>query len=69
MSDPVSDLFYELVDLTPAERGRVFEKRGVPPEIRAEVESLLKFDSGQKGELAARVSMAAEEALHAGGRE
>jgi serine/threonine protein kinase len=46
--DPlVRSLFHELVDLPQAERGRVFTERCISPELRAEVESLLRFDSSE----------------------
>jgi len=38
-------LFREVADLTPPERQHYFERHRVPAELRAEVESLLSFDS------------------------
>lgn len=64
MDDPVSVLFFELTDLTPAERERIFQERQIPPEVRAEVESLLRFDSANERQITARVSGVAEAALH-----
>jgi len=38
-------LFHELVDLSPDQREECFRERVVPPDVRAEVEALLRFDS------------------------
>ena len=45
MRDEVLRLFREVDDLTPAERSLYFEKREVPADLRAELESLLQFDA------------------------
>jgi tetratricopeptide (TPR) repeat protein len=45
MQDEVFQLFREVDDLSPAERQHYFDLHRVPPESRAEVESLLAFDS------------------------
>ena len=45
MQDEVPLLFREVADLAPAERQLYFERHQVTPELRAEVESLLRFDS------------------------
>jgi hypothetical protein len=45
MRDEVALLFREVADLTPPERQHYFERHRVPAELRAEVESLLSFDS------------------------
>jgi serine/threonine protein kinase len=45
MQDEVFQLFREVDDLSPAERQHYFDLHRVPPELRAEVESLLAFDS------------------------
>ncbi|HTS25455.1 MAG TPA: protein kinase [Bryobacteraceae bacterium] len=45
MRDEVPLLFREVADLAPAEREQYFERNRVPAELRAEVESLLSFDS------------------------
>src|SRR5712671_4279093 len=46
MNDDIALLFRELADLSPAEREEYFKQRTIPPDLRAEVESLLDFDSG-----------------------
>jgi len=46
MGDEVEFLFRELMELSPEERQNYFERNHVAPEVRAEVESLLNFDSG-----------------------
>ena len=45
MEDEVPLVFREVADLSPAERRRYFEKHRVSAELRAEIESLLSFDS------------------------
>ncbi len=45
MRDEVLQLFREVDDLTPAERRLYFERRQVPADLQAELESLLQFDS------------------------
>jgi serine/threonine protein kinase len=45
MRDEVLRLFREVDDLTPAERSLYFEKRQVPADLKAELESLLQFDA------------------------
>jgi serine/threonine protein kinase len=43
--DPlVRSLFHELADLSHVEREKIFVEQGISPELRAEVESLLRFD-------------------------
>jgi serine/threonine protein kinase len=56
-------LFHELSDLSPSERERVFCERRISSELRAEVESLLSFDSTTNRSLTDRVSNAAENVL------
>jgi tetratricopeptide (TPR) repeat protein len=58
-------LFHELLDLSPAERERVFAERGIGENVRAEVASLLSFDSQPSG-LTGCVSETAGEMLAAG---
>ena len=48
MNPLVKDLFHELADLSESERKEVFERKAVPQEVRAEVESLLSFDSTKR---------------------
>jgi tetratricopeptide (TPR) repeat protein len=64
MNQLVRQLFEELAILTPAERKRVFAERQVGQDVRAEVESLLSFDSDQGENLSACVADAAAEMLH-----
>jgi serine/threonine protein kinase len=45
MRDEVLQLFREVDDLTPAERRLYFERRQVPADLQAELESLLQFDA------------------------
>ena len=63
MNHLVRLLFHELADLTRPERERVFAERQVAPELRAEVESLLGFDSAKADSYTDWVSRSAEETL------
>ena len=45
MDNDLQRLFREVADLTPDERVRHFDAQGIPYEVRAEVESLLRFDT------------------------
>jgi tetratricopeptide (TPR) repeat protein len=63
MNHEVRHLFHELADLSPEDRGRVFQERKVAPEVRAEIESLLSFDSTNPHQLTDCVSDAAEQVL------
>lgn len=70
MDHQVRLLFHELVDLAPGERERVMAERQIGPELRAELESLLRFDSVAASQLTACVSETADEILHSvAGRE
>ena len=61
MNKLVRLLFHEVADLSPAERARIFSLRAVAPDVRAEIESLLKFDSGGGHLLTNRISQVAAE--------
>ena len=63
MDDAVRLLVRELADLSVAERERIFRERPISSELRAEVESLLRFDSTEKGGLTERISRDAAEVL------
>ena len=67
MNHELRALFREVLDLPPGERERVYAERGIGPEIRAEIESLLRFDSTDVDPLADCVSDAAGEALRSAG--
>jgi tetratricopeptide (TPR) repeat protein len=45
MRDELPLIFREVADLTPVDRERYFEKHHVTADVRAEIDSLLKFDS------------------------
>jgi tetratricopeptide (TPR) repeat protein len=45
MGDALQHLFREVADLSPHERARYFDAQAVPQELRAEVESLIRFDT------------------------
>src|SRR5690349_9344467 len=62
MNHEVRQLFHELLDLSPSERDRVLQERGVGADLRAEVEALLRFDA-TKGGLTDAVANAAERML------
>jgi tetratricopeptide (TPR) repeat protein/predicted Ser/Thr protein kinase len=56
-------LFHELVDLSPDQRETYFRDRPVPPDARAEVEALLRFDSESDHVLTECVSSVAAQSL------
>lgn len=64
MDDQVRHLFHELVDLSPGERQRIIAERKITGELRAELESLLSFNSVDARRLTECVSGVAEEVLH-----
>ena len=66
MNATVRQLFHELADVPRAERERILAERQIAPELRAEVESLLSYDSSSGESLARRISQVTEEALRAG---
>src|SRR5215467_9168551 len=63
MSSVVRLLFHEVADLTRSEREKLFAERQIAPELRAEIESLLSFDSTNDHGLTESVADAAEEVL------
>jgi tetratricopeptide (TPR) repeat protein len=63
VNNSLRDLFREVADLPRAERERILTERGASTEVRAEIESLLSYDSPSAGSLTRRVSDAAQEAL------
>src|SRR5256885_4562643 len=63
MNDEVALLFRELADLSAPEREDYFRQRQIRAELRAEVESLLDFDSGEGPSLTRVLGGAAEEFL------
>jgi len=65
MRDEVLALFRELADLSPEARTRYFEEHQVDPQVRAEVESLLAYDS-PTGSLAVPVGREAKDLLQSG---
>jgi tetratricopeptide (TPR) repeat protein len=65
MDERISLLFREVADLAPAERESAYAARNVPPELRAEVESLLSFDSKNDHFVTDCVGQAADAAVRA----
>jgi tetratricopeptide (TPR) repeat protein len=63
MNDQVRSLFHELADCSGPEREKIFAERHILREIRAEVESLLDFDSRESESFTVFVSRAADEVL------
>src|SRR5690242_15376107 len=63
MDEDVCSLFHELADLSPEDRTRIFQERRIDSAVRAEVESLLGFDSTNNPYLTNCISAAAEQAL------
>lgn len=56
-------LFLEVADLDPAERSQYFDEHAVSQDLRQEVESLLRFDSGSAGLLTGLVGITVEQLL------
>jgi tetratricopeptide (TPR) repeat protein len=63
--DDVQKLFLEVADLNVAERSRYFEQHEVSGDVRREVESLLRFDSGSATLLTGVVGATVEQFLDA----
>lgn len=63
MTDEVRLLFHELAELSPDERQRALAHRQIKPEVRAEVESLLRNDSSEAQGFTACIAGAAGELL------
>jgi serine/threonine-protein kinase len=63
MSPLLRQLFHELAGLSLEDRERIFIERGIAPDVRAEVESLLDFDTPNTRALAGSVSHVAEQVL------
>ena len=75
MNRDVIALFRDLADRSPAEREEYYVRHGVPAALRAEVESLLRFDGetvdavqGRVAAVAARILLDEQESLKAAGR-
>src|SRR6266850_6903636 len=62
----IRDLFHELADVPRSDREKIFAERQIPTELRAEVESLLSFDSTGNHCFTEGVTNAAEDALQSG---
>jgi serine/threonine-protein kinase len=62
-------LFRELADLSPSEREGYFASHHVPRALRAEVESLLRFDGGTSGSMRGSIAEAARDAAATGAIE
>jgi hypothetical protein len=59
MDREVIAVFRDVADRSPEEREAYYTRRGVPPALRAEVESLLQFDGATLDTADARVAAAA----------
>jgi tetratricopeptide (TPR) repeat protein/predicted Ser/Thr protein kinase len=64
MTNDVQLLFREVADLSEAERERYFAERQVPSGVRAEVESLLRFDTQNAAVLTTPIAAAAASFLN-----
>jgi hypothetical protein len=63
MNSDAASLFRELADRSPSEREAYYVRQRVPAALRAEVESLLRFDGDTVGGIHDRVVAAARIAL------
>ena len=61
MNEEVKHLFHQLADLPPEQREQEYERLQVSESMRAEVESLLTFDSSQTHSLSDIVRFAAKQ--------
>ena len=68
MQSSVRQLFRDLADVPREEWDRFFSERRIPVEVRAEVESLLTYDTIQENTLGRRVTEAAEDMIFQGQR-
>src|SRR5262252_966921 len=64
MNSAVRLLFHEVADLTRSEREKLFAERQIAPDLRAEIESLLSFDSTNNHRLTESVANATEGLLN-----
>ncbi len=64
--DQVAELFREVADLSVPEREKYFAARRIPADLRAEVESLLPFDSGDGPSVTDLISGVADDLLDSG---
>src|SRR5262245_21037379 len=64
----VRELFQLVADKPGEERDRILSERGISPELRAEIDSLLQFDSPIGESLTQRVAGAAQEAVRVNNR-
>jgi hypothetical protein len=63
MIEDLQKLFAEVADMDPRSRSRYFDDHRVPLEVRAEVESLLRFDDSRPQWIGSIVSRVATEFL------
>ena len=63
MREDVISLFHEVADLPPSARAEYYATRQIPPNVRDEVESLLKFD-GQTDSLTNQIAETAQEVIN-----
>lgn len=66
MNKDLRELFRDLADLPPGQRASEYERRQVPLELKAELESLLEFDDSLNDPFGASVGAAAENLLESG---
>src|SRR5690349_18832585 len=65
MPSDLRSLFLQVADLAPAERNAWFDREGIAPSLRDEIESLLLFDTSRSS-LTECVSTAAAEFVNTG---
>jgi serine/threonine protein kinase len=69
MNSELQALFAQLADLSPVERARYFEQHPIAPEVREEVESLLRYDSTRSLDTIAGVVAKVQEQFAGGSPE
>ena len=63
MIDQLQNLFLEVADLDEKQRSQYFDRHGISPELREEVEELLRFDQGSANLLTGVVGATVEQFL------
>lgn len=66
MRDEIMTVFQEVADLPPSARTEYYARKDVPPGVRDEVESLLRFDT-RSASLTSEIAKAAQEVVEEGG--
>lgn len=69
MNREIESFFHEIADLTPTQREQYYSEKNVPPEVRAEVETLVRYDAGSEHFLTQSIALSAEQLLKKNDKE